>query len=71
MVLTPTLSPSMGDELSPGRMSVAEIDRLYQERMAAKEAAFDKSRFIGEVDLPERKCPPLMIRTSSLICVAP
>ncbi len=49
----------MGDNLSAGRMPVEEIDRLYQERMAAKEAAFDKSRFIGEIDLPERECRPL------------
>ncbi|KAJ3526275.1 hypothetical protein NM688_g8279 [Phlebia brevispora] len=53
MILVPTYSPLMGDHLSGGRMPVEEIDRLYMERMKAKEAAFDKSRYIGEVDLPE------------------
>ena len=56
MILSPVTSPLMGDNLSKGRLPVSEIDRIYMERMKAKEAALDKSRFIGEVDLPE--CEP-------------
>lgn len=55
MIPVPTYSPLLGDHLSGGRMPVSEIDRLYLERMKEKEAALDKSRFIGEVDLPECK----------------
>ena len=67
MIPVPTHSPKMGDHLSHGRMPVDEIDRLYMERMEAKEALFDKSRFIGEVDLPERKSMLLMSRAFSLM----
>ena len=57
MILSPVTSPLMGDHLSKGRLPVPEIDRIYMEHMKAKEAALDKSRFIGEVDLPECECP--------------
>lgn len=67
MIPVPTYSPLLGDHLSGGRMPVSEIDRLYLERMKEKEAALDKSRFIGEVDLPECKSWRFALDASRLI----